>query len=183
MSQGTAEPQEKDKSIKRSSRQGKVLRVQWLCGITVEPGCVLWKFLLCKNRICFLPMLDSVGSRPSSQVENARESLREPPKQPLLPPKRPLSTSVSTGQDKNEGKKVETKPTVTRLPSSTPNPAPRTIHPPPAPKQPPVPPPKPQNRNSNPLMGKKGILSISIPLHYCFVSLIILIDFKHIHIR
>ncbi|CAI9535699.1 unnamed protein product [Staurois parvus] len=116
MSQRTAEPQEKDKSLKRSSRQ------------------------------------DSVGSRPNSQVEPAQQNLREPSKQPLLPPKRPLSTSVSTGHNQNEGQKVEQNPTVTRLPSSAPNPAPRTLHP--APKQPPVPPPKPQNRNSNPLMAE-----------------------------
>lgn len=120
MSQGTAEPQEKDKSLKRSSRQ------------------------------------DSVGFRPNSQVEPAQENnLREPPKQPLLPPKRPLSTSVSAGHDQNERQKVEQSPApVTQLPSSAPNPAPRTLHPPPAPKQPPVPPPKPQNRNSNPLMAE-----------------------------
>ncbi|XP_018411481.1 PREDICTED: phosphatase and actin regulator 4 isoform X2 [Nanorana parkeri] len=118
MSQRTDMPQEKDRSIKRSSRQ------------------------------------DSVGSRPSSQVETAQERTREPPNKPLLPPKRPLSTSVSTGQDKNEGQKAEQNPPVTRLPSSAPNPAPRTIHPPTAHKQPPIPPPKPQNRNSNPLMAE-----------------------------
>ncbi|KAM5181175.1 phosphatase and actin regulator 4 [Mantella aurantiaca] len=118
MNKGTAEPQEKDKSVKRSSRQ------------------------------------DSVGSRPNSQVEPAQESLREHPKHPLLPPKRPLSTSVSAGHDQNGGQKVQQNPTVTRLPSSAPNPAPRTLHPPPGPKQPPVPPPKPQNRNSTPLMAE-----------------------------
>ncbi|XP_072277323.1 phosphatase and actin regulator 4 isoform X2 [Pyxicephalus adspersus] len=119
MNQGTAEPQEKEKNVKQSSRH------------------------------------DSAGSRPNSLAETAPESLREPPRLPLLPPKRPLSTSVSTGHENpNGGLKVDQNPTVTRLPSSAPSPAPRTLHPPPAPKQPPVPPPKPLNRISNPLMAE-----------------------------
>ncbi|XP_069827730.1 phosphatase and actin regulator 4 isoform X2 [Dendropsophus ebraccatus] len=107
---------------------------------------------------------ESIGPRPVSQVEPAQEVLQESSKQPLalressklplLPPKRPLSTSNSAPQNHSEGQRTEQPQSGTRLPNSTPSPAPRTGLPPSAPKQPPIPPPKPQNRNSNPLMAE-----------------------------
>lgn len=166
MSQGTDEPQEKDKSVNWNSRQDSVgsrpnsqveadksiNRNSRQDSVGSRPNSQVET----DKSINRNSRQDSVGSRPNSQVEAPRENLREPSKQPLLPPKRPLSTSVSAGHNQNEGQKVEQNPTVTRLPSSAPNPAPRTLNPPPpvAPKQPPVPPPKPLNRNSNPLMAE-----------------------------
>ncbi|XP_056413347.1 phosphatase and actin regulator 4 isoform X2 [Hyla sarda] len=128
MSHGPTESQDDDKSIKGNSRP------------------------------------ESTGPRPVSQLEHAQEVLQESSKQPLalressklplFPPKRPLSTSTSMTQNHSESQRPEQPQSGTRLPNSTPSPAPRTVLPPSAPKQPPIPPPKPQNRNSNPLMAE-----------------------------
>ncbi|KAM4701422.1 phosphatase and actin regulator 4 isoform 2-T2 [Discoglossus pictus] len=59
---------------------------------------------------------ESIGPRPTSDVEPVQDVIRIPPKQPLLPPKRTLSHS----QDPSEGQKTDSAVAVTRTQSSAP---------------------------------------------------------------
>ncbi|XP_058853735.1 phosphatase and actin regulator 4-like isoform X6 [Acipenser ruthenus] len=107
-------------------------------------------------------------SRPASEVESKRDTLRDPPptKQQLLPPKWLVVSSSSShheaggeGQVKELGaarngipSNLGTSSKATRTASSAnTNPAAAPSSSTPA-KQPPVPPPKPANRNSNPAL-------------------------------
>ncbi|XP_058853729.1 phosphatase and actin regulator 4-like isoform X2 [Acipenser ruthenus] len=116
-------------------------------------------------------------SRPASEVESKRDTLRDPPptKQQLLPPKWLVVSSSSShheaggeGQVKELGaarngipSNLGTSSKATRTASSAnTNPAAAPSSSTPA-KQPPVPPPKPANRNSNPALLEKNKTAFS----------------------